>query len=137
MLNETIKKELEAEISSMNLTSVEDIDKSFIQGIKLSGYRLSREEKEGLAFEAVNFGLDLNNYDAVVKSIEFSRKLRREEQELEAKIKQFEKTLGRLCDEDMTGYVHTEDYYEFEVICDGIEYMGASEYAKYWFRTRF
>ena len=137
MLEESIRKELEAEFGGMNLVSVEDIDDDFISGIKLKGYRLSREEKETLAFQAVNFDLDLSDEIAVAEVVEFDRESHREFVEAEKKIKQFEKTLGRLCDEDMTGYVHGSGYYTYETISEGIEYMGAVEYAKYWFRTRF
>ena len=137
MISEAMKKELKAEFDSMNLITVEDIEEDFIQGIKLSGYRLSREEKETIAFQAVNFDLDVADENAVADVVEFERKCQREFVAEQKAIKQFEKTLGRLSDEDLTGYVHGSDYYTYETIVEGIEYMGAVKYAKFWFRTRF
>ena len=135
MISETMRKELENEFKG--LKTVETLSPSFIKGIKVKGYRLSQSEKETLAFHYLNYGLDLNNTVECSEIIETDREIERDIKETEKKVKQFEKTLSRLNDEDMTGYVHDNDYYEVEVILEGIDYMGASEYAKYWFRTRF
>ena len=137
MLSETMMKELKAEIESYGFTSVETLSKDFINGITLKGYRLSKKEKESIAFEYLNNDLDLNNYDEVERVVLTDRKFEKELKEEEKKIKQFEKTLGRLLDENMDGYVHNEDYYEYETIMEGINYCGAVKYAKYWYNTRF
>ena len=137
MLSETMLKELKEEIDSYGFKSIETLSKEFIKGITLKGYRLSQAEKESIAFHYLNDDLDLNDFDAVEKIVLFDRKCEKEFKEEEKRIKQFEKTLSRLVGEDMSGYVHNEDYYEYEVIIEGINYCGASEYAKYWFRTRF
>lgn len=137
MLSKAQKEELKAEIDSYGFKPLESLPNGFIDGITLKGYRLSKSEKESIAFHYLNDNLDLNNYAEVEKIVLFDRKLANELKEEEKKIKQFEKTLGRLADENMEGYVHESDYYEYGVIIDGINYLGAVEYAKYWYRTRF
>ena len=135
MLSKAMLKELENEFK--DTIGLETVSEAFVSEIKVKGLRLSQDEKELLALSYLNDGLDLNNETDKKELVLFNRKIEEDIKKEEKAIKQFEKTLSRLVGEDMDGYVHDSDYYEYEVIVDGINYCGAVEYAKYWYRTRF
>ena len=137
MLSKQQLKELKEEIDSYGFKSTETLSEEFINGITLKGYRLSKKEKESIAFDYLNFGLDLNNYEEVEKVVLKDREDAKAFKEEEKRIKQFEKTLSRLSEENMDGYVHGGSFEHYSIIMDGINYCGAVEYAKYWYRTRF
>ena len=90
MLSKEQINQLEAEVEAYGFKSIETLSEEFINGITLKGYRLSKKEKESIAFNYLNFGLDLNNYEAVEKVVLKDRKFERELKEEEKRIKQFE-----------------------------------------------
>ena len=134
-MSEEVLKMLENEFKDQEF--VNEFDETFLKWIKVKGLRLSTEEKETIAFYGANFDLDLNDENKVRELVLDHRK---DKEELKKQLKEeekFNKELSRLAGEDLGNYCNEVGFYNYELIYDGINYMGAKEYARYWYNTRF
>ena len=116
--------------------SVEEANKQ-TQAIRVPGMRLSMEEKHTLFYHKMEWGAHIEDEDVAMDIVLNDRRMEEECKKAQEKIDCFEKELTRLSGEDQTGCVSDAPFYEYETICEGIEYLGAKEYADFWFRTRF
>ena len=123
----------EKALQEMGFNSQDEFDVES-RKITVKGYRLSKDEKDSLCFY-IFMGMIENTQSGKEKMLLFERKTARELAEQEKQEKIFLKELKRLHGESANsiwdyGYDNACD------ILDGIEYMGAKAYAKYWFNTR-
>ena len=118
-----------------NIT-VEEANKQ-TREIKVPGMRISMEEKHTLFFHKMEWGAHIEDSDVAEDIILNDRRMEEECKKAQEEIECFEKELSKLSGEDQTGYVDDAFFYEYETIREGIDYLGAKDYAEYWFRTRF
>lgn len=146
----------EMDLIEKEFGNLEKPTEAFIDSIKIKGFKLKRDEKEELAFKILNFGLDMSNEDAMIKSLLISRKLEKEMQEeikkWEKQQKAFVKEWRRLSikynyfteeekNSPLEDFIEKwdNDYYEIGFMWeyrDSIEYYGGKKYAQYYCATR-
>ena len=99
--------------------------------IRITGLRLTIDEKMGLLFESKEFDLSLDNEDAMKKSILFSRKLENEFQQEMKNLKKMSKDAEnyavKVIGWNRKDFKETYDMYEIlkDDMCNALDYWEA------------
>ena len=112
-----------------NMTEEEVIAEA--RKITIGGLRLTIDEKMGLIFESKEFDLDLNDEDAMKKSVLFSRKLEAEFQQEMKNLKKMSKDAEnyavKVIGWNRKDFKETYDMYEIlkDDMCNALDYWEA------------